>query len=126
MLGVVLVDPVLDLVAVVTDQSLDWPGCSVSQRADCVPFDLLRQLPQHVDFSVISVADLEALHCVCQPGGSFSAGRALTAALMLVELGKTEDALYYIGLVVHHDHCCCSQSALQLTESVKVHQHVLA
>lgn len=41
MLGVVLVDSVLDLVAVVADEALDGPGCRITQRADGVTLDLL-------------------------------------------------------------------------------------
>lgn len=66
-LGVVLVDSLLDLVSVVANQPLYWPGCSVTQSANCVALDLLGQLPQHVDLSIVSLTDFHPLQNVSQP-----------------------------------------------------------
>lgn len=63
----VLIDPVLDLVSVVANKTLNGPGCSITECADGMALDLLGQLPEHIDFCVVSVSDFEALHGVSQP-----------------------------------------------------------
>jgi len=125
-LGVILVDPLLDLMPVVPDESLNWPGSSIAQGTDGMSFDLFGQFPEHVDLGVVGLSDLEASHHVCEPAGPLPAGRALAAALVLVELGQSEDALDDVGLLVHHDHRRSAQTALQLPQRVEVHQDVFA
>lgn len=102
-LGLVLVDSVLNLVPVVFDQPLDGPGCSIAQSTNSVPFDLLSQLPEHVDFSVICLSDLKSTHSVSQPTSTLSAWSALTTTFVLVKLAETQDRLNYIGRLIHHD-----------------------
>jgi hypothetical protein len=125
-LCVVLVDTILDLVAVVSDETLDWPGSGIAQGADGVTLDLLGELPQHVDLGVVSLANFHALERVGQPAGSLAARSALSAALVLVELAQPQDRLDDVGRIVHHDHRRCPQPALQLPQGVEVHQHILA
>jgi hypothetical protein len=67
MFCVVFVDSLLDLVSVMLDQSLNWPRCSVSQCANCVAFDLLCDLPQHVNLGVVGLSDLHSLQNISQP-----------------------------------------------------------
>ena len=125
-LGMILVNPLLDLVPVVPDKTLHRPGSSVAQGTDSMSLDLLGQLPKHVDLGVVCLSDLEASHHVREPTGALPAGRALAAALVLVELGQPENALDDVGLLVHHDHRRSAQTALQLPQRVEVHQHILA
>ena len=42
MFGLILVDPVLDLMPVMLYESLNRPGSSIPQRTNSVSFDLLR------------------------------------------------------------------------------------
>lgn len=86
MLRLVAVDSVFHLVAKVFNEALDGPGCCVTERADCVSFNLHRQLLEHVDFREVGVPKLNPLEQVHHPAGALSAGRALTTGLMLVEL----------------------------------------
>ena len=95
-LSMVLVDPVLDLVSVVSDQTLHWPSSSISQGTDRVSFDLLGQLPKHIYFCVVCLPDLHSLECVSQPASSFSARSALSTTFMLVEFAQSEDRFDHI------------------------------
>ena len=121
----ILVDSVFDLVAIVFDQSLNGPGGCISQGADGVAFDLFGQLPQHVNLRVFCFSNFHSFQGVGQPTGSLSAGGALTATLMLVEFAQPENGFYHVGLLVHHDHCCRSQTTLELPQGIEVHQNVI-
>ena len=123
--GVILVDSVLDLVTVVFYQSLNGPGCCISQGTDCVAFDLFGQLPQHVNLRVLCFPDFHSFEGIGQPTGSFPAGGALTTTLMLVEFAQPENGFYHIGLLVHHDNCCSTQATLELSQGVEVHQDII-
>lgn len=96
-LGMVLVNSVLDLVTVVLYQALHWPGCSIAQRTNRVPFNLLCQLPQHIDLSIVSLTDLKSTHSISQPTRTLSARSALTTTLVLVKLTQTQDRLNHIS-----------------------------
>ena len=124
--GVVAVDAFLDFVAVVFDESLYGPGGCVSECADGVSFDLFGQFPEHVDLGVVGFTDFHAFEGVSEPAGAFAAGGALAAAFVLVELAQAEDGLDDVGLLVHDDDCCGSESAFEVAEGVEVHEYILA
>lgn len=87
-LGLVAVNPLLDVASEAADKALHGPGSGVSEGADGVAFNLLRELLEHVDLSEVCVTNLHTLQNVDHPGSAFSAGRALAATLVLVELGQ--------------------------------------
>ena len=89
--GVILVNSVFNLVAVVFNQPLDGPGGCVSQGAYGVAFNLLSQFPQHVDLCVLCFPDFHSFEGVGQPAGPLPAGGALAAALVLVEFAQPEN-----------------------------------
>jgi len=62
--GLVAVDPVLDVAPELADKALHGPGSGVSEGADGVAFNLLRELLEHVDLSVVSVTNLHTLQHV--------------------------------------------------------------
>jgi len=109
-----------------SDESLHWPGSGVTQRANGVTFDLLRQLPQRVNFIRVSVAFDESVHDLEQPRGSFAARSALTAGFVNVEFGETSDGFDDVGAFVHHDHGRSAKSRLDADEGVEVHQDFFA
>src|SRR5438552_3001481 len=82
----VAVDARLDLPAEVAQQPLHRPGCPVAQRADGVAFDLGRHVLEQVDLALLRLAALHALQHAPHPAAALAAGRALAAALMLVEV----------------------------------------
>lgn len=81
---------------------------------------------KHIDFSVVSLPNFKPVHHVNQPRGTFPAGSALSAALMLIKLGQPENGLDYISGIIHDDDCSCSESALLIPQRVEVHKHLLA
>jgi hypothetical protein len=102
-LSFVAVNTVLDITSELSDKTLNRPGSSVTQRADRVTFDLVRQLFQHVDLSEVSVTDLHTLEHVYHPPSTLTTRRALTTRLVLVEFGQSKDRINDISLIVHDD-----------------------
>lgn len=69
----------------VPQQPHHWQRRSVAQRADCVALDLLGDHGQHVDFLHLGIAVHQAREDVVEPACALAAGRALPAALHLVD-----------------------------------------
>src|SRR5690606_8262758 len=78
-------DPILDLVAEMPDQPLHRPGRRLAERADRVAFHLLGDIEQGVDLLDLCLAPHQPVHYPHHPASALTAGRALPAALMLVE-----------------------------------------
>ena len=125
-LSLVAVDTVLDLVAERPDQALHRPGCCVSQSADSVTLDLVGELFEHVDFSEVSVAELHALEHIDHPASTLTAGCALAAALVSVELRQTEDGVDDVGLVVHDDDSSGTETRPAVLQVIEVHDGLRA
>lgn len=81
----VLPDSGLEFGSEVTDETLDGPGESLTQRTDSVTLNLLGQFLEHVDLACLGIAGLETLHHLQGPLAPLTAGRALSATLVLVE-----------------------------------------
>ena len=120
----ILVDARLDLVTEMRDQALDRPRRSVAERADGVALDLLRHFEQHVDFALVGAAFGHAAQDAPHPARAFAAGRALAAALVLVEIGNAGNRPDQIGRLVHHDHGGGAEAGAKLAEAVEVHRRV--
>src|SRR5204863_1636537 len=58
------------------------------------------------------------------PARAFAAGRALAAALVLVEIGNAGNRPDQIGRLVHHDHGGGAEAGAKLAEAVEVHRRV--
>ena len=101
--SLVAVNAVFDVTAETSDQTLHGPGGGIAQSADSVALDLVRKLFKHVNLGEVGVSELHSLEHVDHPAGSFAAWGALAATLVLVELGKAEDCVNYVCLVVNHD-----------------------
>src|SRR5262245_43280978 len=84
-LGRVFVDPFLDLVAEMTDQSLDRPGGRVAERTDGVALHLVGDLEQQTDLALVRPPIGHAGKHAPHPAGALAARRALAAAFVLVE-----------------------------------------
>src|SRR4030081_682900 len=84
----ILVDTLLDLVTEMRDQPLDRPRRRIAERADGVTLDLLGDIEQHVDLALVGAALGHPGQHTPHPPRALAAGRALAAALMLVEIGN--------------------------------------
>lgn len=54
----ILPDPLLNLVTEVPEEALNGPRSGVSQSANSVPLNLLRQLPEHVHLLQAGITNL--------------------------------------------------------------------
>ena len=126
MLRLVVVNTILHVSSEVSNESLHRPRGGVTQSTDSVTFDLVGQLFEHVDLSEVGVSEFHTLQHIDHPASALAARGALTAGLVLVELGETQDSVDHIGLVVHHDDGSCSQAGLAVLKIVKVHESILA
>src|SRR6202161_3134244 len=86
-IGRILVDAPLDLAPDVPQLTLYRPGGAVAEGADGVALDLLGHLEQHVDLALVRPAVGHAGEHAPHPAHALAARGALTAALMLVEIG---------------------------------------
>ncbi len=124
--GMIVVNSFLYFVSIVSDQTLNWPGCGITQSTDCVAFDLFCQLPQHIDFCIISFSDLHSFQNICKPWSTFSAWCALTTTFVLIEFWKSQNGFDDISLLVHNDNGGSSQTTFEFSQSVEVHQNIFA
>src|SRR5438874_10731451 len=86
----------LDLGTEMTDQALDRPGRRVAQGADGMALDLLAHFLQQVDLRNLGVALHHPGHHPPHPACAFTAGGALAAAFMLVEISQALDRLDHV------------------------------
>src|SRR5215204_1073061 len=93
----VVVDAALDLAPEMPDQPLDRPGGGVAERADGVALDLRRDFEQHVDLAPLRAAFGHAGEDAPHPARALAAGRALAAALVLVEVGDAGNRPHNVG-----------------------------
>lgn len=116
----------LELGAEVTDQTLDGPGESLTKSANGVALDLLGELLHHVNLTSAGLTLLEAVHDLLGPLGTLTAGSALSARLVVVELGETGDGANDVGALVHDNNGGGTETRLRVLESVEVHKLVVA
>src|SRR5690606_22104143 len=90
-----------------------------------VAFDLLGHFEQHIDFALLRAAFDHAGHDAHHPARAFPAGRALAAALMLVEGREAPDGLDDVGGLVHHDDRCRPHGGTDLAQPVEIDDGVL-
>src|SRR6266851_8802644 len=113
-------DPPLELRTEMPDQPLHRPGRSVAECTDRVALDLVGDVKQHVDLGHLRLALYHALHHAPDPARALAAGRALTAALMHVELREPRDRLHDIGGFVHYDNRGGAEAALHVPQAVEI------
>lgn len=122
----VLLNPRLKLRPEVPDQTLDGPGEGLAEGADGVALNLLGELLHHVDLALARGAGLEAVHDLLGPLGALTAGRALAARLVVVELAQAGDGADDVGRLVHDDDGSGTETGLGVLERVEVHELVVA
>src|SRR3984957_9129119 len=115
-IGCILVDAPLDLGSEMGDEPLNRPGCGVAEGANRMPFDLLGDVQQHVDLAFLRATLNHALHDAPHPSGAFATGRALAAALMLVEIRQAGNRPNDVGRLVHHNRRRRAKAGLELGE----------
>jgi hypothetical protein len=91
-----------------------------------VALNLLGELLKHVNLTLTGLTLLESLHHLLRPLATLSAGCALAATLVAVEVAETADGSDNIGALVHDDNSGRSETRLAVLEGIKVHQLVIA
>ena len=122
----VVVNTILHVSSEMPNESLHRPRGGVTQSTDSVTFNLIGQLLEHIDLSEVGISKFHALKHIDHPASTLAARGALTAGLVLVELGETQDSVDDVGLVVHHNDSSCSQAGLAILKIVEVHESILA
>src|ERR1700722_15724168 len=85
-IGGILVDAPLNLGAEMGDKPLDRPCGRIAEGANCMPFDLLGDVEEHIDLAFLRTTLNHTLHDTPHPPGAFAARCALAAAFMLIEI----------------------------------------
>src|SRR5690606_5510321 len=91
-----------------------------------VSFDLLGNVPQHVDFLNLRLPPHHSAHHPVHPPCAFPTGRTLATGFMHVEMAEALDRLDDVGGLVDHDHGGSAEARLHLPERIEVHQHIVA
>src|ERR1700735_1948855 len=82
----ILVDAPLDLGAEMGDEPLYRPCGRVAEGANCMPFDLLSDVEEHVDLAFLRTTLNHTLHDTPHPSGAFATRCALAAAFVLIKI----------------------------------------
>src|ERR1700759_2975233 len=96
----VFIDAALDLRTEMPQQALYRPRGAIAEGADRVTLDLLRHLEQHVDLTLVGATFGHAGEHAPHPAHAFAARRALTAALVFVEVGDARHGAHDIRRLV--------------------------
>ena len=91
-----------------------------------MPFNLLRQLLQHINLSLSRLAFLKTLHDLLCPLGALAAWRTLATAFMLVELAQAANCADNIRALVHNDDSRGAKTGLAVLEGIEIHGLVIA
>ena len=108
------------------DEALQRPSKRLTQSADSVTLNLLGQLLEHVDLTLAGLAFVKAVHNLVGPLRALTAGCALSAGLVVVELGKAGDGTDNVGGLVHDDDGGGTETRLCILERIEVHELVVA
>jgi len=124
-LSFVAVNSVFHISSEVTYKSLNWPSSCITKSANSVALNLVGELLKHVDLSEIGISKLHSLKHVYHPAGTLSAWGALSTTLMLVELGKSQNSVNNISLIIHNNDCSSSQSTSSVFQIIEVHEGLI-
>src|SRR6185369_6198259 len=117
-------DAALELGAEMAHQPLDRPGGSVAERANGVSLDLLGDVEKLVDVLDLGIALAKPLHHPPHPAGALTTGRALAAALVLVEIADAADRTNDVGRLVHYDDCGGAEAGAECLQAVEIHRSI--
>src|SRR5579871_3564082 len=117
-----VVDHVLELVAVVLQEALHRPRRGVTEGADRVALDAVRDVEQQVEVRALGLPGQDLEDQPVHPAGALAAGRALAAGLGAVEARDALEHLDHAGRVVHDDHRAGAEGRARLAQRVVVHR----
>ena len=121
-----ILDALLNVLLEVPYQTLDGPGSGIAQSTDGVALDLSADLLEHWNFPLVGVALLHADEDVLQPGGTLTAGSALPARFVLVEVRQPADGGDHIDGVIEHGHRGGAKTGAAGAKVVELHDGLVA
>src|SRR3546814_3411901 len=83
--------------------------------------DRLGDFEEHVDFADFSFARTQAFHHTPHPARAFTAGRALTAAFMFVEIRQARNGANNISGLVHDNDGCSTEPRTEFLQAIEIH-----
>ena len=116
----------LNVLLEVPYQTLNGPGGGIAQSTDGVALDLPANLLEHWDLPLVGVALLHADEDVLQPGGTLTAGGALPARFVLVEVRQPADGGDHIDGVIEHGHRGGAKTGAARAEVIELHDGFVA
>ena len=96
-------DALLYIVAEMPDEPLNRPGGRIPKGTNCMAFDLLGHIQQHINFLWSRITGHQPLHHPHHPACALAARGALATAFMLVELCQTPNSFDHIRRLIHHN-----------------------
>src|SRR5688572_3459884 len=109
-----VVDVVLELVAVDLHERAHGHRRGVAQRADRSPLDVVGEVEQQVEVLLPALARLDAVDDAIEPAGALPARRALPAGLLEVEVRQALGGLHHARVLVHDDDRARAQERARL------------
>ena len=97
-----MVNVILEFFSEVLQETLDRPGRRITQGTDRASFYVVGQIDQHIQILVTALPQLDTTKHPVEPTRALTARRALTAALVLVEVRDALNGLHDVGGFVHH------------------------
>lgn len=88
--------------------------------------DLLSKFLEHVNLTGSTSTLLESAHDLLSPLAALSAGSALAAGLVAVEVAETADSSNNIGALIKDNDSGGTKTRLAILQSIKVHDLVIA
>src|SRR3546814_16547834 len=83
--------------------------------------DRLGDFEEHVDFADFSFARTQAFHHTPHPARAFTAGRALTAAFMFVEIRQARNGANNISGIFHDNDGCSTEPRTEYLQDIENH-----
>src|SRR5512141_1636842 len=88
-----VIDVILEFVAVVLDERANRHCGGIAERADRAALDIVRNRVQQVEIFVAALAVLDPVDHAPQPAGAFATRRALAARLLEIEIRQPQQRL---------------------------------
>src|SRR5690606_35038917 len=98
-------------------------GC-IAESADGAAHDVFGHVVQQGHVGRTTVTPMNAVHQTPEPARAFTAGRALSAALVHVEVGQALQGFDHAARIVHDDHRARAQHGTGFGDGVVVHRTV--
>src|SRR6185312_656361 len=116
-----VIDHVFELVAVVLDEALHRPRCSVPERTDRVPFDVVCDIDEHCHVLAAPLTCENAFQHPVEPAGALAAWRALTARFGHIKARDALERAHHARGLIHDDDRGGAERRADAAQRVVVH-----